>query len=77
MMRRLSDDEKIMVENKAQYLAEKNKLLKKYKNYADKLSYTVDDIEEGFIKEERATLAAEIKTVSNTLREIEKIERMI
>ncbi len=76
-MRTLTDEQKTTLENKTKYLTLKNNLLKDYKSYADKLEYAIDDVEEGLIRAKREKLAKEIKALSETLREIESLERSV
>lgn len=76
-MRTLTDEQKTTLENKTKYLTLKNNLLKDYKSYADKLEYAIDDVEEGLIRAQREKLAKEIKALSETLREIESLERSV
>ena len=76
-MRTLTDEQKTMLENKTKYLTLKNNLLKDYHAYADELEYAIDDVEEGLIRSKREKLAKEIKALSETLREIESLERSV
>jgi hypothetical protein len=76
-MRTLTNEEKITLENKTKYLTLKNNLLKAYKAHAEELEYAIDDVEEGLIRAKREKLAKEIKALSETLREIESLERSV
>ncbi len=76
-MSTLTDEEKITLGNKTKYLTLKNNLLKTYQALADELEYAIDDVEEGMIRSKRGKLAKEIKTLSETLREIEALERTV
>lgn len=76
-MRTLTDEEKFQIENKAKYLTDKESLLKQYKALAVDLEYAADDIEEGTVKQKREKLAQKIKTLSDTLRNIESMENLV
>jgi len=76
-MRTLTDEQKITLGNKKKYLTLKKNLLKNYHAYADELEYAIDDVEEGLIRAKREKLAKEIKALSDTLREIESLERSV
>ncbi len=73
-MRTLTDKQKILLENKAQYLTLKESLLKEYKSHAKALEYAEDTFEEGEILEKREKLARQIKELASKLREIENLE---
>jgi len=76
-MRTLTDEEKIEIDNKNTYLADKETLLNKYKSYASDLEYASDDVEEGLAKSKRANLAVKIKALSRKLEAIEELETLV
>jgi hypothetical protein len=76
-MRTLTDEQKATLENKTKYITLKNNLLKNYHAYADELEYAIDDVEEGIIRSKREKLAKKIKALSETLREIESLEKSV
>ena len=76
-MRTLTDEQQIEIDNKSQYLADKETLLKKYKSYASDLEYAIDDVEEGLVKNKRANLAVKIKYLSRKLDAIEELEALV
>jgi len=76
-MRTLTDEQKIEIDNKSQYLADKETLLKKYKSYASDLEYASDNIEEDLVKSKRADLAVKIKYLSRKLDDIEELEAIV
>jgi hypothetical protein len=71
-----TDEQILKIEDKPKYLHDKEKHLKQYKTLANELEYAVDDVEVGFITGKREKLAAKIKNLSNTLREIEAMEAL-
>jgi hypothetical protein len=73
-MRTLTDEQKIELENKAQYEALKEKLLKEYKSYAQNLEYADDEFEEDIINQKREKLSVQIKDLGAKLREIKTLE---
>ena len=75
-MHTYTDEEKIELENKEEYIATKAKLLKEYKSYKEDLEFADDDFEEGLIQNKRDKLSVKIKSLSAKLREIESLEKM-
>ncbi len=75
-MHTYTDEEKIELENKEEYIATKVKLLKEYKSYEEDLEFADDDFEEGLIQNKRDKLSVEIKNLSEKLRNIESLEKM-
>lgn len=75
-MHTYTDEEKIELENKEEYIATKVKLLKEYKSYEEDLEFADDDFEEGLIQNKRDKLSVKIKSLSEKLRQIESLEKM-
>jgi len=75
-MHTYTDEEKIELENKEEYIATKVKLLKEYKSHEEDLEFADDDFEEGLIQNKRDKLSVKIKSLSAKLREIESLEKM-
>jgi len=73
-MTTLTDEEKIEIEKKAEYVELKVELLKEYKSYEQNLEYADDEFEEGLIMQEREKLATRIKGLGTKIREIETLE---
>ncbi len=73
-MVKLTDEQKLDIENKETYEIEKAELLKVYKSYAEDLEYANDTLEESWINEKREKLAVKIKSLAAKLREIEKLQ---
>ncbi len=73
-MTTLTDEEKIEIEKKAEYVELKVELLKEYKSYEQNLEYADDEFEEDLIMQEREKLAARIKGLGTKIREIETLE---
>ena len=73
-MTTLTDEEKIEIEKKAEYVELKVELLKEYKSYEQNLEYADDEFEEDLIMQEREKLAARIKGLGAKIREIESLE---
>ncbi len=73
-MTTLTDEEKIEIEKKAEYVELKAELLKEYKSYEQNLEYADDEFEEGLIMQEREKLATRIKGLGTKIREIETLE---
>lgn len=70
----LTDEQKIEVEKKPEYVEEKVKLLKEYKSYEQNLEYADDEFEEDLILQKREKLATQIKELGAKIREIETLE---
>jgi len=75
-MHTFTDEEKIELEKKQEYITTKEKLLKEYKSYEEDLEFADDDFEEGLIQNKRDKLSVEIKNLSEKLRNIESLEKM-
>ena len=73
-MTTLTDEEKIEIEKKAEYIELKVELLKEYKSYEQNLEYADDEFEEDLIMQEREKLATRIKGLGAKIREIEALE---
>ncbi len=71
-----TEEQKIELENKTHYIALKEKYLKQYKVLANELEYAMDDVEAGLAENKRQKLAAEIKILSQKLRDIEAMENL-
>ena len=73
-MTTLTDEEKIEIDKKVEYVEQKTKLLKEYKSYEQNLEYADDEFEEGLILQKREKLAVQIKALGAKIREIESLE---
>ncbi len=70
----LTEQQRQEIDKKAEYAAQKEKLLTKRKALLHALEYADNDVEEGLIKEEREQLATQIKALAQKLRQIEAWE---
>ncbi len=73
-MATLTDEQKIELENKPEYIKKKTELLKEYKSYEQNLEYADDEFEEDLILQKREKLALQIKSLGAKIREIESLE---
>ena len=73
-MTTLTDEQKIELENKPEYIKKKTELLKEYKSYEQNLEYADDEFEEDLILQKREKLALQIKSLGAKIREIESLE---
>ena len=73
-MTTLTDEEKIEIEKKPEYVEQKAELLKEYKSYEQNLEYADDEFEEDLIMQKREKLAVQIKSLGVKIREIESLE---
>jgi len=73
-MKTLTDDQAMELENKHRYVALKAELLKEYKSYEGNLEFADDEFEENLILEKRNTLAVQIKSLGEKIRDIESFE---
>ncbi len=73
-MTTLTDEQKIEVEKKPEYIDLKAELLKEYKSYEQNLEYADDEFEENLILQKREKLATRIKGLGTKIREIESLE---
>jgi phenylalanyl-tRNA synthetase beta subunit len=72
----LTEEQRLEIEKKADYLAQKEQLLAKRKSLLHDLEHAQDSVEEGLILEERERLAEKIKTLAANLRQIEAWEQL-
>ncbi len=72
----LTEEQLQEIAKKADYLAQKERLLSKRKALLTDLEHAQDNVEEGFICEERERLAAQIKTLAENIRQIEAWEQL-
>jgi hypothetical protein len=70
----LAEEQRLKIEKKADYLAEKKALVTQRKALLEELEYAESDMEEGLILEKRDALAVQIKTLADTIRQIEAWE---
>jgi hypothetical protein len=70
----LTEEQRLKIEKKADYLAEKKALVTQRKALLEELEYAESDMEEGLILEKRDALAVQIKTLADTIRQIEAWE---
>ena len=73
-MTTLTDEQKVEIEKKPEYVEEKAELLKEYKSYEQNLEYADDEFEEDLIMQKREKLAVQIKSLGVKIREIESLE---
>jgi len=73
-MTTITDEQKIEIEKKPEYIEQKVELLKEYKSYEQNLEYADDEFEEDLILQKREKLAAQIKELGAKIREIESME---
>jgi len=73
-MTTLTDEQKIEIEKKPEYIELKAELLKEYKSYEQNLEYAEDEFEEDLILQKREKLATRIKGLGAKIREIESLE---
>ncbi len=76
-MRTLNNEEKIELENKAQYIEDKAKLLAEYKSYEEDIAFANDEFEEELINDKRAKLATQIRDLGSKLKNIESLENLV
>jgi len=72
----LTEEQLQEIAKKADYLAQKERLLSKRKALLDDLEHAQDNVEEGLIREERERLAGQIKTLAENIRQIEAWEQL-
>ena len=72
----LTQEQMNEIAKKAEYEAQKERLVKKRKALLADLEYAQDSLEEGLIEEERARLAKDIKTLVANLKQIEAWENL-
>jgi ABC-type methionine transport system ATPase subunit len=72
----LTQEQMNEIAKKAEYEAQKERLVKKRKALLADLEYAQDSLEEGLIEEERARLAKDIKTLVANLKQIESWENL-
>lgn len=73
-MTTLTDEQKIEIEKKPEYIELKAELLKEYKSYEQNLEYADDKFEEDIILQEREKLATRIKGLGAKIRDIDNLE---
>ena len=73
-MTTLTDEQKIEIEKKPEYIELKAELLKEYKSYEQNLEYADDEFEEDIILQEREKLATRIKGLGAKIRDIDNLE---
>jgi len=70
----LTEEQQAMIAKKALFIAEKEALVKERKALLNELEYAESDMEEGLIQEKRDALAIKIKSLANTIRDIQSWE---
>jgi len=72
----LTQEQRDEIAKKAEYEAQKERLVKQRKALLVELEHAQDSVEEGLIEEERERLAKDIKTLVANLKQIEAWENL-